>query len=204
MQQPRRSASSLSSLPAHQIRPPDCVIYFPVNKAAKGETQPRNEKPSWRHSWARQEELRDEAPWPDLTCAGATATSSTASVRGQRSLVGPSCPTGPPEKHLKENTASPQCFRAGAAPGLPQQGGAVPSRHVPCCPFFPAATIKNFPWAEWQARGPKPKSAAVGLTSSCLLAGVVLYPTREPLPAAHTLLWGCRLDFRIPADRDNL
>lgn len=188
MQQPRRSASSLSSFPAHQIRPPDCVIYSPVNRAAKGETQPRNEKLSWRHSWARQEEKsRDEAPRPDLTCAGAALGWRHSNVicnavpGWQRPLVGPSCPTGPSKStHSSGGEHSqPLCFRAGADPGLPQQGGAAPSRHVPYCPFFPAATTKHFPWAERQARGLKPKSAAVGLKSCCLLAGVVLSPARE-------------------------
>lgn len=87
-----------------------------------------------------------ELPW-----AEGTATASAPSARVAETPGGSILPHRTLRKAPAGEHSQPWCFRAGADPGLPQQGGAVPSRHVPCCPFFPAATAKNFPWAEQQA-----------------------------------------------------
>lgn len=118
-----------------------------------------------------------ELPW-----AGGTATSSaTQCPAGKDPWWVHPAPQDPPKAPtaLEENTASPcasgqelilACHSREELP-LP---GMFPTVHSSLLPL-----TKHFPWAERQAQGLKPKSAAVGLKSCCLLAGVVLSPTRE-------------------------
>lgn len=133
---------SLSSLPAHKIRPPDCVIYSPVNKAAKGEKPspemgncPGDTAGPGRRSRAGMRlpgltSLVLELPW-----AGGTATTSTASAQVAKVHPAPQ----DPQKSTWERAEPALIFRAGADPSwLATAGRSCPFQACSLPPIHPS------------------------------------------------------------------